>query len=42
LKRCEVDVECKTRNGRIQKAYNGTRTNVLVFGTNPEDARAAG
>jgi hypothetical protein len=41
LKRYEVDVESKTRDSRIQKAYHGTRTNVLVFATNREDARAA-
>jgi hypothetical protein len=41
LKRYEVDVECKTQDSRIQKAYQGTRTNVLVFAANREDARAA-
>jgi hypothetical protein len=41
LKRYEVDVECKTRDSRVQKAYNGMRTNVLVFATNRKDARAA-
>jgi hypothetical protein len=41
LKRYEVDVECKTQDSRVKKAYNGTHTNVLVFATNPEDARAA-
>ena len=38
LKRYEVEIECKTRDSRVQKAYNGT-TNVLVFATNREDAR---
>ncbi len=29
------------RDSRIQKAYQGARTNVLVFATSREDARAA-
>ncbi len=41
LKRYEVDVECKTRDSRVQKAHNGARTNVLVFATNRKDARTA-
>ena len=41
LKRYEVDVECQTSDSRIQKAYSGTQTTVLVFATNREDARAA-
>jgi hypothetical protein len=40
LKRYEVDVECKTRDSRVQQAYHGTRTNVLVFATSREHARA--
>ncbi len=41
LKRYEVDVECRTRDIRIQRAYQGTRATVLVFATSHEDARAA-
>jgi hypothetical protein len=41
LNRFDVDVECETSDNRIQKAYGGMRTNVLVFATNPEDAGAA-
>ena len=41
LRRYEVDVECKTRDSRVLKAYNGTHTNVPVFATNRKDARAA-
>jgi hypothetical protein len=41
MKRYEVDMECKTSDSRVEKAYSGRRTNVLVFATNREDARAA-
>jgi hypothetical protein len=39
LKRYEVDVECQTQDSRIQKAYQGTRTNVEVCAINSEEAR---
>jgi hypothetical protein len=39
LKRYEVDVECKTRDSRIQKVYQGTRTSAVPPSTRVMVAR---